>query len=599
MAEDTEIHEPPVEDEVTEDTPKPEQSEEPEKSDKTDKETDSKPKKGIKAKLSSFKAYYLSHKKFSIPLTILVLSLIILIIPWTRYKVLGLFISKSFTVTVVDSSTNGVVSGAKVTLGSLQATTNGSGKATINSPVGDQSMSVSKQYYKTSTSDVLVSLDSSANTAKVKLVATGRQVPVTVIDKITKKGVKGVKIVVLDTEATTDDEGKAVLVIPANAATQKVTLTSGNYKTLEGAVVVTDKTVALNTFSLIPNGTIYFLSNANGTIDVVKTDLDGSNRKVVLSGTGKEDKSQTALLATRDWKYLALLSKRDGGASAKLFLINTTNNDKVTTFDEGNVDFVLSGWSNHTFVYRVYRKSSTQGQAKAYALKSFNADSGNLATLDETNAETNGSAWLSETYEKVYLIDNSAFYTKNWQGNALMLPFTKSATLNSVNVNGGDKKTVKTFTYPTTVTASGTYLGSRLYEPKSIYLLFSDGTDYFYEYENGSVKSVNITSDDFYNDPYPTYLESPTSKQAFWSEPRDGKNTLFIGDSEGKNKKQIAALSEYLPYGWYSNDYLLVSKDSSELYIMSPDTTKTPIKVTDYYKPALNFLGYGGGYGGL
>ena len=70
----------------------------------------------------------------------------------------------------------------------------------------------------------------------------------------------------------------------------------------------------------------------------------------------------------------------------------------------------------------------------------------------------------------------------------------------------------------------------------------------------------------------------------------------------GESAKQVVGLSDYQAYGWYSDDYLLVSKNSSELYILPAagltDLTKA-IKISDYHKPAVSFYGYGGGYGGL
>jgi len=78
-------------------------------------------------------------------------------------------------------------------------------------------------------------------------------------------------------------------------------------------VTVTTDKVAANQFKLAPVGKVFFLSNAGGKIDVVSTNLDGTDRKVVLAGTGKEDRNNTVLLASSDWKYLALLSLRDGG----------------------------------------------------------------------------------------------------------------------------------------------------------------------------------------------------------------------------------------------------------------------------------------------
>jgi hypothetical protein len=65
---------------------------------------------------------------------------------------------------------------------------------------------------------------------------------------------------------------------------------------------------------------------------------------------------------------------------------------------------------------------------------------------------------------------------------------------------------------------------------------------------------------------------------------------------------QIATLSDYTQYGWFSDDYLLVSKNSSQLFIMPRAGIKQDpeaLKVSDYHKPAQTYPGYGGGYGGF
>jgi hypothetical protein len=137
-------------------------------------------------------------------------------------------------------------------------------------------------------------------------------------------------------------------------------------------------------------------------------------------------------------------------------------------------------------------------------------------------------------------------------------------------------------------------------EPSELYIYFQSGSsEYFYDYEAGKItQDTTLTADKFYETSYATYLVSPSDNQTFWGDQRDGKNALFVGDEDGKNQKQIASLSGYKTYGWYTDDYLLVSKNSSELYVMSP-TGGTPLKITDYYKPAISYNGYGGGYGGL
>ena len=64
--------------------------------------------------------------------------------------------------------------------------------------------------------------------------------------------------------------------------------------------------------------------------------------------------------------------------------------------------------------------------------------------------------------------------------------------------------------------------------------------------------------------------------------------------------KQSGLATTILRNGWYTDNYLLVSKGGSELYIAAagnPDFSKA-LKVTDYHKPNIVYRGYGGGYGG-
>jgi hypothetical protein len=144
-----------------------------------------------------------------------------------------------------------------------------------------------------------------------------------------------------------------------------------------------------------------------------------------------------------------------------------------------------------------------------------------------------------------------------------------------------------------------------LYEPNGVYYSVytnDDNKTVYYQLEDQKVTQTSTLSPDALSKNYPTYLVSPGGKQTFWTELRDGKNTLFTGDADAKSKKQIATLSDYAPYGWFSDNYVLVSKNSSELYIMpasGPAGTKQPLKITDYYKPDQTYAGYGYGYGGL
>src|SRR6185437_17028907 len=100
--------------------------------------------------------------------------------------------------------------------------------------------------------------------------------------------------------------------------------------------------------------------------------------------------------------------------------------------------------------------------------------------------------------------------------------------------------------------------------PQSLYIDVttygnSSSTETFLNYSNGTLGQApsSVTSATF-SQAYPTYLESPSGNLAFWGEARDGKTTLFTGNEDGTSPKQIANLTDYTPYGWFTDSYLLV-----------------------------------------
>lgn len=557
----------------------------------TSPESDSTPHGG---RLKYLARRYWRKKKLTMPLTILLLLAVVLAVPFTRYKVLALFIQKQFSVTVLDSQTGNPVSGADVSLAGRTAQTDAEGKATLQEvPVGNSELAVTKSYYKDYAATVLVSLPDSQNSTEVRLEATGRQVPLSVTDRITGQALANVTVSVLDTTAKTDDKGLATIVLPPNEPTQKVTLKLDGYNDASGNIQVTTGKNDKNKFVLTPAGRIYFLSKQTGTIDVVSTNLDGTGRKVVLKGTGREEDAGTIMLASRDWKYLALKSRREGD-TAKVYLIETANG-KQTVMDEGDADFQLIGWHDHDFVYSVARNKKAW-ESKRLALKSYNAEAKTLTVMHENTASGSEFNFAGQTLEGFYIVSDGLVYTTGWAGNTAMFA-GKQTNIIHAKIGTTDRTILKSFP------ANGiSNLSSRLYSPDEVYFAGYDysANDYsFYEYEDGKVKDADIDTSTFFNKQYPTYLLSPSGNAMFWAEPRDGKNTLLVGDSHGKNGKITASASELTPYGWFTDEYLLTSKDSSELYVMSRQKGATPIKISDYHKPTYDSSGYGYGYGGF
>ena len=536
---------------------------------------------------------------------VLFILLILGVIPYTRYKILGLFVKEQYTIEVLDSVTKTPVTGATVHIGSASSMTNADGKATMTIPVGDKTVLVHKQYYKDLRVSTQVVLAPSQNNLHLSMVAIGRQVPIVVVNKINGQPVANAKIKSLDMTAETDANGKATIVLPTKTTTQQATVSATGYNSLTTPVAVTSSLISENTFSIVPAGRIYFLSNLSGKIDVVSTNLDGSNRTTVLAGTGNETATNTALLASRDWKYLALQSTRDTGTMAKIYVINTATNS-VSVMDEGQgVNFQFVGWSGDSFVYTVNRPNAlVNGTYPQQVLKSFNAQSGHITTIDQTDAQSGGSNVTVSSNIQTVLLNDGIFYAKFWDRSGYYassaLLAGKTQVIVKTKPDGTGARTLKTFD-----AAAYQSMQLRSGEPNEVYYRLG-GFDQsgvqkpweYFKYDNGTIQSTTEVNDTNFYNPYSTYLLSPASDATFWSVPTDGKYNLFVGDQLGNNKTSVGTLGDYNTYGWYTDKYLLVSKNSSELYIM-PKNGGAALKISDYFKPSQYFSGYGGGYGGI
>jgi hypothetical protein len=523
---------------------------------------------------------------------------ILLAIPVTRYGILGSVIKKDVRVVVIDTTTKRAVSEASVELGSVSGKTDAEGVVTLQRvPVGEYTLKVTKSYFETIEQAYTVPVFTPPKEATVEAVATGRQVKAVLTNTITGDMLRGATLTVEDTSAVSDEKGVVAIVLSADQTTIPGKVSLDGYNTADVEVTVTEDNDA-NAFSLTPSGHVYYLSKQTGKINVMRSNLDGSEPTVVVEGTGNESDHETVLLAARDWKYLALLANRSGGKNKQVHLIDTATG-KLTLIDEGEVDFRLIGWSGHKFLYSL-NASKNAWESRQQRLKSFDAEAGKLAVLDETEAV--GSNPYDAQYEYIaspYILEGKLVYAKYWVS-LYSRPFEgKKAAIMAIDTATGQKQRVREFEAERSV-----YVEGKLYEPQEVYFrVVIDGasTPAFFEYEGGSVKSVSNTDQRFHETFYPTYLVSPSGQRTFWHEPRDGKNALFIGDNNGKNSTELALRSEYTAYGWYTDEYILLSKGGSELFIASrhkPIEDGRLVKISDYHKPNLTFPGYGYGYGG-
>jgi hypothetical protein len=228
-------------------------------------------------------------------------------------------------------------------------------------------------------------------------------------------------------------------------------------------------------------------------------------------------------------------------------------------------------------------------QPKSYAVKSYSVDTKKVNTIDENQATgTDQYNYKKQLFTNIYITDKGLVYGTYWPGGIS----GQQQEILTINDDGSGKKVLADYD-----SAQIPYLNAITYEPNGIY--FGLAASKVVAVEDGALKDAAISVTDFNQGTfYPTYLVSPASKYTFWYEPRDGKKTLLVGDINGKSSKTILNLGDYTAYGWYSDEYVLVSKNNSELYVL-PRDGGTPLKISDYHKPNFNGAGYGYGYGGF
>jgi hypothetical protein len=533
-------------------------------------------------------------KVLAIVLGIILVAAILTAIPVTRYAILGKVIRKDVTVSVIDSKTKRPVSEVSVTVGGVSVQTDKDGVATLSAPVNDAGIDIVKQYYETTHQAFVVPVFSAPTDVVVELNAQGRQVLVLITDAITKKPVADVTIDSSGTKAISNESGIATMILPPEEERWSASITRDGYNKVTTELV--DNSGDTNEVAMVPMGSIVYLSKATGKINVIRANLDGSGAKVIVRGTGNEGDYNTSLLASRDWRYAALQATRENDESA-IYLVDVEKGSLtlIDQIDSDDGELSLVGWSGHNFVYQVSRYNLKDWKSKHTSFKAYNADSRILSVLDDSTAERNGRFdYGYEYFQSPYLLSDELVYLSDWyQGPTAA---KKYPILVSLQVSTRTEKVVKKFD-------GATSAQQKLYGPEDLYLRIGgkgSSKPTFYEYEDGVVKTVSEITDSTFYDQYPTYLISPSGGKAFWYEERDGKNVLLLTDLDTNNSRILSAKSEYLPYAWYGDDdqYVLLSKDGSELYIADANTSiDEPLKITDYHR-ARAYNGYGYGYGG-
>jgi len=505
---------------------------------------------------------------------------------FTRYSPIGLFMKKDLYVYLSEPNINQTTVGGNLILDGNGGAYNSSGgrqasgrltgviKLT-NVPVGRHNLTIVSSFRKPIQTHITVTVGlHKRQNVGIMLPLSGHGAVLSIINSITQKPVPNptVKyngqalpvvansVVYIYADSKTNDANITVSAPGYTIRTAKIALHGDSYSY---------NPEAAQNFNLAPAGKLYYISKATGQLNVMKSNLDGSDAQVALAATGNEQVGQMALSQSPDGKYVALVAKRNADdAQPQLYMISAAD-DKLASADTGNAVFTIQGWLGDSLIYTVERKDVALGQANHYKLKSYNASSGALTTLDQSSAATNSTntAGGYEYYTNVWIAKNQVIYLKNWTSTTGYVASQdvvggQQDTLNIVGANGSGHQTVAS--YP-----GGDNVAVVQYAPASFYIQDNANPEAFYNYTIGdSPKPIALNDDQFYG-AGGLFIPSSDGNLLITTDSRDGNSILLTEDISGKQHIVNNNTGNNLPFGWYTDQYILTSLNGSEMGIFS------------------------------
>jgi hypothetical protein len=293
--------------------------------------------------------------------------------PSSRYFILNTAgVRSSSSLTVIDGATRLPLKGVEVSIGGQQKETDSEGVAKFSDlRLGPTQLEIKQIGFEEVDRKVVIGWGSNPF-GNVPLAATGVKYVIEVRDYLSEKPIEGVEATDGQSTAVSDKDGKITLTRESSVVVQdgvslskagyrleKVTLEEDPEKTTKAALVLARKTV--------------FVSRDSGKYDVVKSDIDGKNREVLLAGTGNEN-SNISLVSSPDGSRVALVSTRDGKRDSdgfllsSLVLINTENGNRTTIAEASQIQLI--DWVGGTRL--VFQQTSSGSSEARYTVVSYN-----------------------------------------------------------------------------------------------------------------------------------------------------------------------------------------------------------------------------------
>lgn len=530
---------------------------------------------------------YFQEKGILLPVLIMILIPLVVATLVYKYDIFGLIKKQNYAIEVVDVNTRQPLVNAKVSIRGQTVVTNVHGQAIFKPiKIGDSAITISCLYYHNLQTATLIPF-TNHNYHVFGLKGMGTEVHISVINRITQNPIAAANISVDNTSVLTNNNGQAIVNLPSSQLDTAGNIVAKNYNSSS----VTINTQKGNSYSLIPLGKTYYINSYAGAVNFLESNLDGSAPRAIKTGGSTASAQNSDSLISPDAKYVAIVMP-DGSNTSNLYVYDISTG-KVTSVSQSPVGITINGWTSDdtlVFTYDAVGISGDDGSGNSLCAYKATTPAKTYVLDTSTIGGFDSSTFAQQTYNSASVLsDNNVVFTKTWSGDP------DSLSSNPTTITTAPVDVDQPFNTPV-VQQSLNYANNYQIPPSIIYtspstldMAFKNsqtGQVSYFNYKGGNVNSASSSSvTDVLNKPTssPEYFLSPTKTMQMWAHVGGNQTTVYTGDKNGLNPKAIATFNNTLfsPYGWWTNNYIILDKSGSALYIMPASGSDNQNKIQE------------------
>lgn len=518
---------------------------------------DTKPQ-GFRAKVKALAVAWWRNKKLRYGTFAGLAALVVLLaaIPQSRYFILNTSgIRSSATVIVLDSSTQQPLKNVEVQLANQNGKTDSSGTVKLSHlKLGATKLTISRRAFASVSKKVTVGWGSNP-LGSTSLTPTGSQYTFEVTDFLSGKPINKAEASANEADAVADDKGQLVLTVDATENNDlSVVIKAEGYREVTIPLSLDDKSV--HKAVLVPAQKHAFVSKRSGKYDLYTIDVDGTNEKVVLAGSGTErddisvvphpTKNAVALVSTRDNNR-----NKDGYLLSTLNIIDTKSGQRTQVTQSEKIQVI--DWVGDRLVFVQVAAGASANDPRRQRLISYDYANNSQKELASSNY-----------FYDLLSAGGVIYYSTSDSGQANQAGFYK------VNPDGANRVTILNKEV------------WNIFRTQYDHLSLSVGQDW-YDYKIGEVSTNKMVGPPA-NQQNRVYQDDSDRKNSLWVDSRDGKGVLLKYDITSQKDtilKTQSGLSS--PMYWLNNHYAVYRIHTDQEiadYVINLDGGQ-PRKITD------------------